>query len=285
VGDVDQLPSVGAGAVLTDLIESKAVAVARLTEVHRQAASSWIVRAAHAVNRGEMPESAPAGGTGDFYFVEADEPEALIGTIKQMMTERIPKKFGLDPFRDVQVLTPQVKTVLGVTNLNKELQGVLNPGGKVEVRRYDTAFKIGDKVMQVQNNYTREVFNGDLGRVSDIDLDEQLLTVRFEGRDVEYDFSELDELQLAYAITVHKSQGAEYPAVVIPIHTLHYTMLQRTLLYTAITRGRKLVVLVGSRKALWRAVNNMETKQRHSLLKWRLRAREPENGATKREGP
>jgi exodeoxyribonuclease V alpha subunit len=274
VGDVDQLPSVGAGAVLTDMIESAAVAVARLTEIHRQAGTSWIVRAAHAVNRGEIPESAPTGGTGDFYFVEADDPEAIIGLIKQMTTERIPRKFGLDPFRDVQVLTPQVKTVLGVTNLNKELQGALNPGGKAEVRRFDTVFRSGDKVMQVQNNYTREVFNGDIGRVTDIDLDEQLLTVQFEGRNIEYDFNELDELQLAFAISVHKSQGAEYPAVVIPVHTQHYTMLQRNLLYTAITRGRKLVALVGSRKALWRAVNNMETKQRHSLLRWRLRTLE-----------
>lgn len=272
VGDVDQLPSVGAGAVLTDFIESKAVAVARLTEIHRQAGSSWIVRAAHAVNRGEEPESAPAGGSGDFYFVEANEPDAIIGVIKQMMIDRIPKKFGLDPFRDVQVLTPQVKTVLGVANLNKELQAALNPGGKTEVRRLDTAFRVGDKVMQVQNNYTREVFNGDLGRVAHIDLDENLLTVLFDGRSVDYDFNELDELQLAFAISVHKSQGAEYPAVVIPVHTQHYTMLQRNLLYTAITRGRKLVVLVGSRKALWRAVTNMETLQRYSLLKWRLRS-------------
>jgi exodeoxyribonuclease V alpha subunit len=270
VGDVDQLPSVGAGAVLMDLIESNAVAVARLTEIHRQAGSSWIVRAAHAVNRGEMPESAPAGGAGDFYFVEADEPEAITGVIKQMVTERIPKKFGLDPIRDVQVLTPQVKTVLGATNLNKELQSALNPDGNLEVRRFDTAFRTGDKVMQVQNNYTREVFNGDIGRVTHIDSDEQLLTVQFDGRSVEYDFNELDELQLAFAISVHKSQGAEYPAVVMPVHTLHYTMLQRNLLYTAITRGRRLVALVGSRKALWRAVNNLETRQRHSLLKWRL---------------
>jgi exodeoxyribonuclease V alpha subunit len=161
-----------------------------------------------------------------------------------------------------------------VTNLNKELQGALNPSGQAEVRRFDTAFRVGDKVMQVQNNYTREVFNGDIGRVTAIDLDEQLLTVQLEGRNIEYDFNELDELQLAFAISVHKSQGAEYPAVVIPVHTQHYTMLQRNLLYTAITRGRKLVALVGSRKALWRAVNNMETKQRYSLLKWRLRALE-----------
>lgn len=275
VGDVDQLPSVGAGSVLTDLIESETVAVARLTEIHRQAGTSWIVRAAHAVNRGEMPESAPAGGSGDFYFVEANDPTAIIGIIKQMVTDRIPKRFQLDPFRDVQVLTPQVKTELGVINLNRELQATLNPGGPStsEVKRFDTTFRVGDKVMQIQNNYSREVFNGDIGRVADIDADEQVLTVDFDGRSVEYDFGDLDELQLAYAVSIHKSQGSEYPAVVIPVHTQHYTMLQRNLLYTGITRGRKLVVLVGSRKALWRAVTNLETRQRYSLLKWRLRAK------------
>jgi exodeoxyribonuclease V alpha subunit len=274
VGDVDQLPSVGAGSVLTDLIDSKTIPVARLTEIHRQAGSSWIVRAAHAVNRGEVPQSAPAGGTGDFYFVEANEPEAVIGLIRQMVTERIPKKFNLDPVRDIQVLTPQVKTALGVQNLNNELQTTLNPGGPGvrEVRRFETAFRVGDKVMQLKNNYDREVFNGDIGRVTDIDTDEQLLVVEYEGRPVEYDFSDLDELQLSYACSIHKSQGSEYPAVVIPVHTQHYTMLQRNLLYTGITRGRKLVVLVGSKKALWRAVTNMETKQRFTLLKWRLQA-------------
>jgi exodeoxyribonuclease V alpha subunit len=273
VCDVDQLPSVGAGSVLTDLIESKTVPVARLTEVHRQAGSSWIVRAAHAVNRGEEPESAPIG-SGDFYFIEASEPGAIIDIIRQTVTERIPKKFGFDPFRDIQVLTPQVKTELGVINLNRELQAALNPGGSnvPEVKRLDMIFRTGDKVMQVQNNYNREVFNGDIGRVIELDTEDQTLLVEFEGRRVEYDFNDLDELQLAYACSVHKSQGSEYAAVVIPVHTQHYTMLQRNLLYTAITRGRKLVVLVGSRKALWRAVNNMETKQRYSLLKWRLRA-------------
>jgi exodeoxyribonuclease V alpha subunit len=270
VGDVDQLPSVGAGSVLTDLIESKTVPVARLTEVHRQAGSSWIVRAAHAVNHGLEPESAPAG-SGDFYFVEANEPEAIIGIIKQMVTDRIPKKFGLDPFRDVQVLTPQVKTELGVINLNRELQATLNgSGGKPEVKRFDTTFRAGDKVMQVRNNYDREVFNGDIGRVTDIDAEDQVVVVEFDGRRVEYDFNDLDELQLAYSCSIHKSQGSEYPAVVIPIHAQHYMMLQRNLLYTAITRGRRLVALVGSRKALWRAVTNMETRQRYSLLKWRL---------------
>ena len=271
VGDVDQLPSVGAGAVLTDLIASGAVAVARLTEVHRQAGTSHIIRAAHAVNHGDMPESAPAG-QGDFYFVEANEPAEVIALIRQMVTDRIPKKFGFDPFRDIQVLTPQVKTELGVINLNRELQAALNPGGPgtPEVKRFDTAFRPGDKVMQTQNNYQREVFNGDIGRVTDLDPDDQILTADFDGRAVVYDFADLDELQLAYACSVHKAQGSEYPAVVIPVHTQHYTMLQRNLLYTAITRGRKLVALVGSRKALWRAVNNMETKQRYSLLKWRL---------------
>jgi len=272
VGDVDQLPSVGAGSVLTDLIESKTVPVARLTEVHRQAGSSWIVRAAHAVNRGEEPESAPMG-SGDFYFIEANDPESIIGIIKQMVTERIPKKFGFDPFRDVQILTPQVKTELGVGNLNRELQAVLNPlnPNLPEVKRLDTTFRHGDKVMQIQNNYNREVYNGDIGRVIDVDIHDQTIGVEFEGRKVEYDFNDLDELQLAYACTIHKSQGSEYSAVVIPVHSQHYVMLQRNLLYTGITRGRKLVVLVGSRKALWRAVNNMETKQRYSLLKWRLR--------------
>ena len=276
VGDVDQLPSVGAGAVLTDLIGSGVVPVARLTEVHRQAGTSWIIRAAHAVNRGEEPESAPAG-KGDFYVVEAPDPPAVIARIVQMVKDRIPAKFGLDPFRDVQVLTPQVKTELGVVNLNKELQAALNPPkpGLAEVKRYDTTFRSGDKVMQVRNNYTREVFNGDIGRVVGIDADEQVLLADFEGRAVEYDFADLDELQLAYACSIHKSQGSEYPAVVIPVHTQHYVMLQRNLLYTAITRGRKLVVVVGSRKALWRAVTNAETKERFSLLRWRLRNATP----------
>jgi len=272
VGDVDQLPSVGAGAVLTDLIESNVIPVARLTEVHRQAESSWIVRAAHAINHGEEPESAPPGGDGDFYFIEANEPEGIIERIVQMVRDRIPAKFKLDPFRDIQILSPQVKTVLGVANLNRELQAVLNPArqGMVEVKKYDSVFRVGDKVMQIRNNYDREVFNGDIGRVAEIDPQEQTLFVDFDGRSVEYDFADLDELQLAYAVSVHKSQGSEYPAVVIPVHTQHFVMLQRNLLYTGITRGRKLVVLVGSRKALWIAAKTADTKKRYSLLKWRL---------------
>ncbi len=276
VGDVDQLPSVGAGAVLTDLIESKALAVARLTEVHRQAESSWIVRAAHAINRGEEPPSAPAGSDGDFFFVEANEPESVIQKIVAMVRDRIPAKFKLDPFRDIQVLSPQVKTVLGVTNLNRELQAALNPprAGVPEVKKFDTAFRVGDKVMQVQNNYDREVFNGDIGRITDLDAQEQMVVVDYDGRAVEYEFSDLDELQLAYAVSVHKSQGSEYPAVVIPVHTQHFVMLQRNLLYTGITRGRKLVALVGSKKAMWIAVNTAEQKTRHSLLRHRLAPKE-----------
>jgi exodeoxyribonuclease V alpha subunit len=247
--------------------------VARLTEVHRQAGSSWIVRAAHAVNHGDQPESAPAG-QGDFYFVEANEPAAVIDKVRQVVTARIPAAFGLDPLRDVQVLTPQVKTELGVLNLNRILQEALNPPrpGLAETKKFDTAFRAGDKVMQVRNNYQREVFNGDIGRVTGIDAVEQVVTVDFDGRPVDYDFADLDELQLAYAISVHKSQGAEYPAVVVPVSTQHYVMLQRNLLYTAITRGRKLVVLVGSRKALWRAVTTADTRRRFGLLRWRLRA-------------
>lgn len=274
VGDVDQLPSVGPGAVLTDLIDSGAVPVVRLTEVHRQAGGSWIVRAAHAVNRGEMPESAPPGSDGDFFFVEAADPEDVARLIRQMVTERIPRRFGLDPFRDIQVLTPQVKTALGVAALNKELQAALNPPrpGVPEVRRYDTVLRPGDKVMQTRNSYDREVFNGDVGRVRAVDPEEQQVVVDFDGRAVTYDFHDLDELQLAYACSIHKSQGSEYPAVVIPVHTQHYTMLQRNLLYTGITRGRKLVALVGSRKALWVAVTTAEVRRRHTLLRWRLAA-------------
>jgi exodeoxyribonuclease V alpha subunit len=272
VGDVDQLPSVGAGAILTDLIESKAIPVARLTEVHRQAESSWIVRAAHAINHGTEPSSAPPGGDGDFYFIEANEPEAIIERVVQLVRDRIPAKFKLDPFRDIQVLSPQVKTVLGVQNLNRELQAALNPpqAGMKEVKKYDTSFRVGDKVMQIRNNYDREVFNGDIGRVAEIDQQDQTLFVDYEGRMVEYDFADLDELQLSYCCSIHKSQGSEYPAVVIPVHMQHFVMLQRNLLYTGITRGRKLVALVGSRKALWKAYATADTKLRYSLLKWRL---------------
>jgi exodeoxyribonuclease V alpha subunit len=277
VGDRDQLPSVGAGSVLADLIDSGVVPVVRLTEVHRQASSSWIVRAAHAVNHGEEPESAPPGN-GDFYLVEADEPATVIDRIVTMVKDRIPAKFGLDPFKDVQVLSPMNKSELGVANLNRVLQEALNPGrGPAnEVSRFGVTFRQGDKVIQTQNNYQREVFNGDIGRVVGVEQTDQIVTVEFDGRTVDYDFADLDELQLAFCTSIHKSQGSEYPAVVIPVHTQHFVMLQRNLLYTGITRGRKLVALVGSRKALWIAVSRADQSRRFSLLKWRLQ--QPEAG-------
>ena len=272
VGDRDQLPSVGPGRVLGDLIDSGVLGVVELNEVHRQASGSWIIRAAHAVNHGEEPDSAPANSDGDFYFVEADDPAAVIDRIRTLVKDRIPAKFGLDPLRDIQVLSPMNKNELGVANLNAELQELLNPNvSKLqEVGRYGTVFRVGDKVIQTQNNYQRDVFNGDIGRVVTLDGVDQVLGVEYDNRTVDYDFADLDELQLAYCTSIHKSQGSEYPAVVIPVHTQHYVMLQRNLLYTAITRGRRLVVLVGSRKALYLCVSRTDQRRRWSLLAGRL---------------
>jgi exodeoxyribonuclease V alpha subunit len=270
VGDVDQLPSVGAGRVLGDVIASGTVPVVRLTEIFRQAGQSWIVRAAHAVKNGELPESAPPN-QGDFYFVEANEPEAVLDRILAMVRDRIPRRFGFDPFRDVQVLTPMNRTELGSQALNLRLQEALNPPrGGAEVERFGWKFRAGDKVLQTQNNYKKDVFNGDIGRVRDIDPAARELVVDFDGRDVVYDFGELDELSLAYCITVHKGQGAEYPAVVMPLHTQHFVMLQRNLFYTGITRGKRLVVVVGTRKALEMAVQRQDMSQRCSALSRRL---------------
>jgi exodeoxyribonuclease V alpha subunit len=273
VGDADQLPSVGPGAVLADIIASKAVPVVRLTEIFRQAQESGIVRAAYRVKEGELPESAPAAMLGDFYFIEVESPAVILERVIALIRERIPARFGLDPFQDVQVLTPMNRAELGVKNLNLRLQAVLNPPDAQEgpeVVRFGWSFRLGDKVMQTRNNYTKEVFNGDLGRIRAIDLDDTTLTVDFDGRAVVYDFDELDELTLAYALTIHKSQGSEYPAVIMPLHTQHYLLLQRNLLYTGITRGRKLVVLVGSRQALRLAVERQNTAQRCTALARRL---------------
>ncbi len=270
VGDVDQLPSVGPGTVLADIIASRAVSVVRLTEIFRQAERSWIVRAAHRVLHGEMPESAPPG-QGDFYFVEASTPDAILERIVTLVRERIPARYHFDPFRDVQVLTPMNRSALGTRNLNATLQQVLNPSpAGPPVERFGWSYRKGDKVLQTVNDYQKEVFNGDIGRIIAIDEEDQELTVDYDGRAVVYDFNDLDELALAYALTIHKSQGSEYPAVVIPLHTQHYMMLQRNLLYTAITRGKQLVVVVGSRKALSMAVQRQDTARRYSALCRRL---------------
>jgi exodeoxyribonuclease V alpha subunit len=275
VGDVDQLPSVGPGTVLADIIASRAVPVVRLSEIFRQAGQSWIVRAAHQVNHGELPESAPAG-EGDFFFVEANTPDRIIDRIVTLVRDRIPTRFGLDPLRDIQVLTPMNRSELGARHLNARLQEVLNPPASgPEIHRYGRTFRAGAKVLQTVNNYDKEVFNGDIGRVVRIDEVDQELVVDYDGRSVPYDFGELDELGLAFALTVHKAQGSEYPAVVIPLHTQHFLMLQRNLLYTGITRGKKLVVLVGTRKALAAAVQRQDTSRRFSAVCSRLQENKP----------
>jgi exodeoxyribonuclease V alpha subunit len=266
VGDVDQLPSVGPGQVLADIITSGAVPVVRLTEVFRQAAGSRIVTNAHLINRGRMPDLKPQEGS-DFYFVEAADPETGLEKLLAMVRDRIPRRFGLDPVRDVQVLCPMNRGGLGARSLNMELQKALNPPGEVRVERFGWTFCPGDKVMQVTNDHPREVYNGDLGIVRRISMEDGELVVDYEGREIAYGFGELDELVLAYATTVHKSQGSEYPAVVIPVTTQHYPMLQRNLIYTAVTRGKRLVVLVGQRKALSIAVRGQQTRRRWSKLK------------------
>jgi exodeoxyribonuclease V alpha subunit len=266
VGDVDQLPSVGPGQVLGDIIASASVPVVRLTEVFRQAAESRIIVNAHRINHGMMPDLAPVE-SGDFYFVDAADAEEGVRKLVAIVRERIPKRFGLDPVRDIQVLCPMNRGGLGARSINIELQNALNPPGDIRIERFGWIFCPGDKVMQVENDYDKDVYNGDLGIVSGIDMDEGELHVDFDGREVTYGFGELDELVLAYATTIHKSQGSEYPAIVIPLTTQHYPMLQRNLVYTGATRGKRLVVLVGQRKALAIAVKGSRARRRWSKLR------------------
>jgi len=270
VGDVDQLPSVGAGNVLKDVIASGAIPVVELNEIFRQAQESSIIVNAHRINKGVMPDTRSKKEVDDFYFVEEEEPERALQRIIQLVRERIPARFGLDPITQVQVLTPMNRGIVGTTNLNLALQAALNPNG-TEVVRGGRTYRVGDKVMQIKNDYDREVFNGDIGRVTGIDEEEQELTVDIDGRPIIYDFSGLDELVLAYGVSIHKSQGSEYPAIVIPVLIQHYIMLQRNLLYTGVTRGKKLVVLVGTKKALGIAVRNNKTVFRHTYLADRLK--------------
>lgn len=268
VGDVDQLPSVGPGQVLADVINSGAVPVARLTEIFRQAAQSKIVINAHKVNSGYIPNlEVVKDEESDFYFVEAHDPEDAVIKIIEIVKNRLPKRFGFDPIHDVQVLCPMNRGGIGARSLNVDLQKALNPAtDDISVERFGFTYRVGDKVMQTDNDYDKEVFNGDVGYVSHIDPELQEMTIEFDGIQVEYLFGELDEVALAYAVSIHKSQGSEYPAVVIPIMMQHYMMLRRNLLYTGITRGKKMVVLVGQKKAIGMAVKGRVEGRRWSKL-------------------
>jgi exodeoxyribonuclease V alpha subunit len=275
VGDVDQLPSVGPGMVLGDIIASGAVPVVRLTEIFRQAATSRIITNAHRINQGEMPElpGEGAGSDSDFHFIEREEPEAIQATVVKLIAERIPKRLGSDPIRDIQLLCPMNRGSLGAREMNRQLQAALNPhrAGEAVVERFGWQFRLREKVLQTENNYDKDVFNGDIGQIVRIDAEQREAVVRFEGREVVYDFHELDELSPAYAITIHKSQGSEFPVVVVPLAMQHFLLLQRNLIYTAVTRGRGMVVLVGQRKALGMAIRNAQTGRRYSGLLDRLR--------------
>jgi exodeoxyribonuclease V alpha subunit len=270
VGDIDQLPSVGPGNVLKDIIESAILPVVRLNEIFRQSERSMIVVNAHRVNRGEIPgvERGPEH-LNDFYLTSIEEPEVVLEKIIHLCKEAIPKKFGFDPLKDIQVLAPMHRGTVGVTNLNASLQKELNTGTD-EIARAGKLFKVGDKVLQTRNNYDKDVYNGDIGRIRTIDRELQELKIDYDGKIVSYDYTDLDEIVLAYAISVHKSQGSEYPVVIIPVLTQHYLLLQRNLLYTGITRGKKLVMLIGTKKALSIAVRNNKQQQRYTLLKERL---------------
>lgn len=273
VGDVNQLPSVGAGNILKDIIASRAVPVVRLNEIFRQARQSRIVVNAHRINNGFLPKThGEDDADSDFYFIDQESPERVVEIICELAARRIPKKFHLDPVNDIQVLSPMHKGLVGTANLNTELQKRLNPG-KDGIAFGTTTFHLHDKVMQIRNNYDKNVFNGDIGRVTEISRETRELIIVFDSQKISYDFTELDEVVPAYAVSVHKSQGSEYPAVIIPVLTQHYILLQRNLIYTAVTRGRQLVVLVGTKKALAIAVHNDKTRQRYTRLADRLQGK------------
>ncbi len=270
VGDVNQLPSVGAGNVLNDVISSGVVPTVELNEIFRQARQSSIIVNAHRINGGIVPTFKPSEGElDDFFFVYKEDPEEAAKTVVDLVKRRIPKRYGFNPFDDIQVLTPMHRGSVGAGNLNILLQEALNPSGEC-VTRFGRTFRVRDKVMQIRNNYDKEIFNGDIGRIIRIDEEEQELTVSFDGRRVDCEFANLDEMVPAYAVSIHKAQGSQFPVVVIPVHTQHYMLLQRNLIYTGITRGSKLVVLVGTTKALAIAVANNKTQKRFTRLAERL---------------
>jgi exodeoxyribonuclease V alpha subunit len=269
VGDVNQLPSIGAGNVLKDIISCGRVSVVELNEIFRQARQSSIVVNAHKINNGIVPNVEASHPDDDFYFIEQEDPEKVVELIIKIVKSRIPERFGYNPVDDIQVLTPMHRGIVGAANLNQELQKTLNTE-KEGVLHGNRNFLKGDKVMQIRNNYDKEIFNGDIGRIKAIFPEKQEVIICFDGRDLSYGYSELDEIVLAYAVSVHKSQGSEYPVVVLPVMTQHYILLQRNLIYTAITRGKKLVVMIGTKKALAIGVNNNKTRKRYTRLKHRL---------------
>ncbi len=269
VGDAHQLPSVGPGMVLSDLIGSGRLPVVELTDIFRQSQESGIVTNAHRINLGLTPLARASEETSDFYFIEQDDPSRAASTVVELASRRIPRRFRLDPVDDIQVLSPLHRGEAGVENLNHLLQEALNPSGE-ELAAGGRKLRLHDKVMQLRNDYDREVFNGDIGRVARIDTGAGRVTVDFDGRSVDYELPDLAALVPAYAVSVHKAQGSEFPAVIVPLLTQHYPLLQRNLLYTAVTRGKRLVVIVGSRKALAIALRNDTPRKRNSLLAPRL---------------
>ena len=277
VGDADQLPSVGPGNVLEEMVTCDMIKVVRLKKIFRQARKSLIIVNAHRINQGLSPYTKAKYGNGDFFFIQRDEPEDALETIKELVVKNIPERFGFSPIHDIQVISPMHKGVIGVANLNRELQALLNPC-REGVTRGAQVFCVGDKVMQVRNNYELGVFNGDIGQIISIDDNNKEISVRFDERVVRFEYPDMDELTLSYACSIHKSQGSEYPVVIIALHTQHYIMLQRNLLYTAVTRGKSLVVVVGSFKALIMAIQNIKKSRRFTFLKERLISSLPVRG-------
>lgn len=268
VGDIDQLPSVGPGSVLKDMIASGRISVTKLTEIYRQAATSRIVQVAHAINHGQLPDLRN-DKAGDFFFMRCDQPDRIRETICALVKDRLPSRYQLDPLEDIQVLAPIKKGDIGIHKLNEDLQNILNPNPEA-VNKFGKSFRIGDKVMQQSNNYKKGVYNGDVGKILSANTAENVLSVQYDTAIVEYDFAELDELMLAYAVSVHKYQGSECPCIVMPVHRLHQILLSRHLLYTGITRGKRLVVLVGTQEALHYGTINNRAGQRYTGLLQRL---------------
>ena len=271
VGDKDQLPSVGPGQVLADMINSGVIPCIHLTETFRQAASSNIIQIAQRINKGIMPELKGYGAESDFFFMEIPEPEHALAIVVDLVKNRLPLKYGYSSFQDIQILCPMNRGLVGTKNFNVELQKALNPATPASVQKYGSAYSVGDKVIQIENNYQKDVYNGDIGIIAAIDAEEGELIIAFDGRDVQYTLQELDEINLAYAMTIHKSQGSEYPVVIIPLMTQHFPMLKKNLVYTGITRGKKLVILVGQQKALQIAIGNQNLTRRWSMLETHLR--------------